>query len=1028
MTKYLAPIFALLFAAPCFGQAVAIPVPTPDTHGNLRDIAQLADPGADRVLFWDDSAGSLAWLTMGTNLEIIGTTLNASGDGGGGGDVDNFAANPSSNGNFNAAEWRSDLSLVIGSTVQGFDADTSTLASGITGIVKGAGNGGGYSAAVAGTDYLAPAAIGVTVQAYDADLADLADGSLTGTKVAFADTNSDFAATNVQAAIEELVSVNGSGPNAADGKVDWSQLANVPAGFADGSDDGAGGGGGTMSTVKVGGSQVGDQDIVTLDFLAADFDASESPNTEINLSIDASIARDSEVDGYFADPSTNASFSASAWRSDLGLVIGTNVQAYDADLAAIAGLTSAADALPYFTGSGTASMTTLSSFARTLLDDAAATNARTTLGVVIGTDVQAYDADLATIAGLADPNADRIIFWDDSAGNYAFLTVGSGLTVTGTTLSASGGGASFGSVVVRHKDGTSTTYTAASDTDSDRGAALDSATDAVVAYDEIIIGPGVYDLGASKLYDSGQFPDNVSIRGSGAGVTTIKSQLLAASGVIYEPGDNNDLADLRLSASLRSGNQYQLLIGNNASTTSGATGFRAQNVIFDGDSDLIYCQHTTNTFSGSFYDCRFETGYDVVAIAGNAHVVRIFNSRVVATNVGTGLSGWTIRGFSCQDADCTLEVTSCDIEVTMADNAGGATTCYGYFNDGLGFIRNSRITITNSQSEDTFATNYGIAGSGTFTVENTTVSVTDATADPSRAYDAAPTGAVTYVDCRFLRSGVRHTSATNSQNHIRSYISSVASGLTKPPVDVTNAGLTLENCNIVAHSSATNAVQSTSDAVTVVGNVTYNKPPDGDTTFSGGLRFDTSTSLAEVSTGTFTAGSLPAATTSAQGASELAIASEVTTGSDATRAVTPDALRGSDAGKRFATLVCVGTNTALTTGDGKGEVCFRVPSEMNGWNLVGASARLGDDSSSGTPTFQVRRQRLTSATATSDADMLSTAITVDATEFDSKDATTPAVINASNDDVNTGDAIFADCDTAGTGTKGMIIQLVFQKP
>src|SRR5690606_1962333 len=83
------------------------------------------------------------------------------------------------------------------------------------------------------------------------------------------------------------------------------------------------------------------------------------------------------------------------------------------------------------------------------------------------------------------------------------------------------------------------------------------------------------------------------------------------------------------------------------------------------------------------------------------------------------------------------------------------------------FYSNSRITIVNNQSEDTLASNYGITGSGTFTVENTTVSVTDNTADPSRAYDAAPTGAVTYVDCRFLRSGVRHTSATNAQNHIR---------------------------------------------------------------------------------------------------------------------------------------------------------------------------------------------------------------------------------------------------------------------
>lgn len=113
--------------------------------------------------------------------------------------------------------------------------------------------------------------------------------------------------------------------------------------------------------------------------------------------------------------------TAAAARTALGLAIGTDVQAFDAGLTSLAALGSAADKYLYTTAADTWAEGDITSFARTILDDADAATVRTTLSLVPGTNVQAYDAGLASIAGLTTL-ADRMIY-TTASDTYAVTTL-----------------------------------------------------------------------------------------------------------------------------------------------------------------------------------------------------------------------------------------------------------------------------------------------------------------------------------------------------------------------------------------------------------------------------------------------------------------------------------------------------------------------------------------------------------------------------------------------------------------------------
>lgn len=149
--------------------------------------------------------------------------------------------------------------------------------------------------------------------------------------------------------------------------------------------------------------------------------------------------------------------SANATSSNSNLVVtggpitttGTFQFSLAGNIGSISGLTMAADQMLYSTGPGVFIATPLTAFGRSLIDDAAAVNARSTLGLVIGTNVQAWNAELDSFISVASFSGSDITFSGDISG--VDLTGSGDLTISGLAnitgdLSANNG--NFGATVL----------------------------------------------------------------------------------------------------------------------------------------------------------------------------------------------------------------------------------------------------------------------------------------------------------------------------------------------------------------------------------------------------------------------------------------------------------------------------------------------------------------------------------------------------------------------------------------------------
>ena len=252
----------------------------------------------------------------------------------------------------------------------------------------------------------------------------------------------------------------------------------------------------------------------------------------------------------------------------------------------------------------------------------AATDTNTTYSAGTGLALSSTTFSLSHLGlqSLSDPNADRIAFWDDSAGAFAWLTIGSNLTVSGTTLSGvaaygdsdvdshlSGGTGvtySSGAISIGQAVATSSNVTFANLTLS--GNLTVNGTTSTVSSTNTTISDRLIELGngtsGTPAHDMGLVFERGSSDNAFVGWDESADKFIVGTGTFTGASTGN----LTISTGTLVANVEGALTGNASTATALATGRTIHGVSFDGSANIDLTEVIQDTV-GAMFSSNTET-------------------------------------------------------------------------------------------------------------------------------------------------------------------------------------------------------------------------------------------------------------------------------------------------------------------------------------------------------------------------------------------------------------------------------------